>query len=156
PRMLAASRWGLRVALVLIACWLAGCSALPPRPPHPRSEAIAVDEIRSGLARQARSLLPPGSNGFHLLPEPEGALDARLELIQGAEQTLDLQYFSWNADESGLRILEAVRQAALRGVRVRVLLDHLYSGPIDGFMQDLAAQPNTDVRMFNPVAARAG
>ena len=140
----------------MLACLLVACSALPQRPPQSQSEAVPPHEIRSDLVRQLRPVLPAQTNGFHLLSEPEAALGARLELIRKAQHTLDMQYFIWNADATGLQVLREVQAAARRGVRVRILLDHLYSGPIDRHMEQLAAEPNADVRMFNPVAARAG
>ena len=37
--------------------------------------------------------------------------------------TLDLQYYIWHYDMSGTLLFNAVRDAADRGVRVRLLLD---------------------------------
>ena len=46
-----------------------------------------------------------------------------------------------------------LRDAALRGVRVRLLVDDLYTAGSDPMFRGLAAFPNVEVRLFNPFAA---
>src|SRR5438093_12963401 len=43
-----------------------------------------------------------------------------------------------------------LRDAALRGVRVRLLVDDLYTSGGDPLFIGLAAFPNVEVRLFNP------
>jgi putative cardiolipin synthase len=43
-----------------------------------------------------------------------------------------------------------LRDAALRGVRVRLLVDDLYTAGADPMFRGLAAFPNVEVRLFNP------
>ena len=43
-----------------------------------------------------------------------------------------------------------LRDAALRGVRVRLLVDDLYTAGSDPMFRGLAAFPNVEVRLFNP------
>ena len=47
-------------------------------------------------------------------------------------------------------LLRALRDAAERGVRVRLLLDDFYTGGQDDLLLALAAHPNVEVRLFNP------
>ena len=49
-------------------------------------------------------------------------------------------------------LLRALRDAALRGVRVRVLLDDLDTTDTDTLLLGLAAHPNVELRLFNPFA----
>jgi putative cardiolipin synthase len=46
--------------------------------------------------------------------------------------------------------MRTLRDAALRGVRVRLLLDDLYTAGADPVLRALAAYPNVELRLFNP------
>lgn len=94
-----------------------------------------------------------GASGFRMLLGPEG-LNARLVLLRNARQSLDLQYYHLHDDASGRLILRELRDAARRGVRVRLLLDDLYTGEIEGLLQGLDAYPHAEVRLFNPFPTR--
>jgi cardiolipin synthase C len=77
-------------------------------------------------------------------------LAARLELIDHAEKTLDLQYYIFRADESGTLVMLALLRAADRGVRIRVLVDDGESVAGDERLFALAAHPLVQIRVFNP------
>ena len=91
--------------------------------------------------------------GFRLMPSGDFALSARLELAKRAERTLDLQYYHLENDEVGRTVLRALRDAALRGVRVRLLIDDLYTSGEDELLLAFAATPNVELRLFNPFPA---
>jgi putative cardiolipin synthase len=81
----------------------------------------------SGLAQTAlaSACLPltrehPGLSGIVPLREGHDAFAARVPLADHAEQTLDVQYYIWHDDISGTLLLDAVRRATDRGVRVRL------------------------------------
>jgi cardiolipin synthase C len=99
-------------------------------------------------------VMPDGStqglSGFRLLPLGTHSLDARLQLVQRAQVGLDLQYYQFADDSTGRALLRALRDAAARGVRVRVLIDDLYTGGADTLWQAFAAHPGVQVRLFNP------
>ena len=59
-------------------------------------------------------------------------------------------------DVSGRRLLRALRDAAARGVRVRLLLDDLHSGDLETLLSGLAAHDGVEVRLFNPLPQRVG
>ena len=86
-----------------------------------------------------------------MLPQAAFALEARLELARRAEVSLDVQYHLVSNDETGHIFLQELRRAALRGVRVRLLLDDLYSAGIEPLLLGLASMPNVEVRLFNPI-----
>ena len=152
PRFLRLS-W-LSLLLVLIA----GCASLPPPPPKAHSHALAdVDD--TPLARIAAASLPaaaPQFSGFRLLPEAPTAFNARIALMRAARKTLDLQYYLIADDEVGRMFLRELRDAAQRGVRVRLLVDDLYFAGEDPLFSGLAAYPNVEVRLFNPIPQRSG
>lgn len=62
-------------------------------------------------------------SAVQLLADPLDALAARLELIDAAEVSLDLQYYIWQNDTAGAIMLGALRKAAKRGVHIRLLID---------------------------------
>jgi putative cardiolipin synthase len=74
----------------------------------------------------------------------------RLELIARAQRSLDLQYYIFHGDESGKLITDALAHAAVRGVRVRILVDDAETFPGDEQLFALAGHENVSVRVFNP------
>ena len=73
-----------------------------------------------------------------------------------ASRSLDVQYYQIQRDSIGLQFLRELRDAARRGVRVRLLVDDLYTAGEDDLLAGLAAHPNVEVRLFNPLPSRAG
>lgn len=147
-----------RVMLALCACvLLGGCARLPPPAPSVPTQAI-TDVAQTRLARIAGAGAPagqPGLSGFRLLPEAPFAFDARIALARASEKSLDVQYYLIRNDDAGLLFLRELRDAAARGVRVRLLVDDLYTAGEDELFSALAAHPNVEVRLFNPLPSRA-
>jgi len=96
----------------------------------------------------------PGRSGVVALRTGGDAFAARALLADAAERTLDVQYYIWHADMSGTLLLDALRRAAARGVRVRMLLDDNNTSGLDSTLAAFAALANVEVRLFNPFAAR--
>jgi putative cardiolipin synthase len=145
----------VRCLCLLLAILLAGCASLPPRDAQRASHALR-EVSGTALAELAVRSVPSTQNGFKLLSEPADAFDVRLALMERAERTLDLQYFIWNADSSGQAMLAAVRDAAMRGVRVRLLLDDLYTADVEVLLEALTGFDGVEVRLFNPFPAARG
>ncbi|SFQ64378.1 Phosphatidylserine/phosphatidylglycerophosphate/cardiolipin synthase [Variovorax sp. OK605] len=147
------------LALGAATLWLAGCASLPPPRPMPVVTALsATDVSQTELAQLAAKGTPGGStalSGFRLLPEAAFAFDARISLARHAEKSLDVQYYLIQKDDVGLLFLKELREAAARGVRVRLLVDDLYTGGEDEVFSTLSAFPNIEVRLFNPLPSRA-
>lgn len=140
----------LRTLALILAIGLGGCATLPPPVERPASLALAPS-ADSPLARAARESVPePSATGFRLMPLGLYSLDARIELIRRARSSLDVQYFLIQDDRSGRLFARSLRDAALRGVRVRLLVDDLYTAGSDPLFAGLAAFPNVEVRLFNP------
>src|SRR5262245_50309636 len=93
----------------------------------------------------------PGQSGAYVLDTGSEALIARAWLADHAERTLDVQYFIWSTDNVGTLAAEALLRAAERGVRVRVIVDDLMIDAPDATLLALAAHPNVDIRIYNPV-----
>jgi putative cardiolipin synthase len=139
-----------RLALAWLVAMVAGCASLPSGVLRPPSMALPASTA-STLGRIAAQSQPaPELSGFRLLPVAAFALDTRLQLIRRAERSVDVQYYHIADDEVGHLLLAALRDAALRGVRVRLLIDDLYTENLDPTLLGLAAYPNVEVRLFNP------
>jgi len=153
-------RLGWRLLVLALVSVMAACGSLPPRGPVSASHAFtAIDVAPTALARVAASSRPPGEaqpSGFRLLSVGEFAFDARVALSHRAEQSLDLQYYYIHRDDAGRTLLRELRDAALRGVRVRLLVDDFFAAEIDDLLIGLASFPNVEVRLFNPMPLRRG
>ena len=116
-------------------------------------DAIPV-RTTAGDCRLGESLAPetgarPGLSGVLPLNDGREAFAARVLLADAAERTLDVQYYIWHQDLSGTLLFEAMRRAADRGVRVRLLLDDINTGGLDGVIAALDTHPHIEVRLFN-------
>lgn len=132
----------------LAAWWRAG----PPAPAGPS----AVGTLPKGpLAAFARIYLPrsttciPG-NRCTLLRDGVSAFPAMLEAIRCAQRSIRLETYMLLDDAVGQVFARALREAAARGVEVRVLYDALGSwGLPRAFIADLRAH-QVAVRAFRP------
>ncbi|HEY8537798.1 MAG TPA: phospholipase D family protein [Steroidobacteraceae bacterium] len=122
----------------------------------PEAESVPVDTVRSRLfaSVDARVRLHPGLSGVVELRDARDAFAARAHLADAAEYTLDIQYYIWRNDMSGTMLFEAIRRAADRGVRVRLLLDDNNTNGQDEMLGALDSHPNIEVRLFNPFLMR--
>lgn len=148
--------FGAAIAMLTLLL-AAGCAALPGGVTRQPSTALAgAGTTLQGIADASLAAQDPTLSGFRLLPNGDQALDARLALAQRAERSLDLQYYAWHDDDTGRRLLAALRDAGRRGVRVRLLVDDLHAGALQPLLAGLAAQPGVEVRLFNPLPVREG
>lgn len=146
-----------RVLLWLSLLALLGGCSLPSL--EGRLESSALDEAQSRDTSLGEALAPsvdahPGLSGIYTLSLPVDAFAARMVMAHAAERTLDVQYYIWHLDTTGLLLFEALVEAADRGVRVRLLLDDSGTGGIDEELAALAGHPNIQVRLFNPFVVR--
>ena len=115
-------RWmrlvSVRVVVAAVAAAAAGCASLPQDVHRPASQALPA-AAGSTLARILQASSPdPALSGLRLMSWSAQALSTRIELARRAEHSLDLQYYVIHDDETGRYLLRALRDAALRGVRV--------------------------------------
>ncbi|MDP9877472.1 phosphatidylserine/phosphatidylglycerophosphate/cardiolipin synthase-like enzyme [Variovorax boronicumulans] len=73
-----------------------------------------------------------------------------------ATHSLDVQYYLPAADNTGRALMCELCDAALRGVRVRLLVDNLYATGEDDLLLALASYPNVQVRLVNPFPGGRG
>ncbi|MDE2306639.1 MAG: phospholipase D family protein [Gammaproteobacteria bacterium] len=139
------------MAGVLTFCLLlGGCATLPRNVEKYPTHAISDP----GDTRLGRIVAASGGgddlSGVRLLASGEEAFDSLIALADRAQRTLDLQYYIIDDDESSRILLQHVRMAAERGVRVRILVDDLNTAGQDTRFMRLGEMPNIEVRVFNP------
>jgi len=152
-------RLKLRVSLLLsflaAGVLLIALSRLPDldnRTPSSAFHDTAGTRVGQALAR--RFDIPPGKSGVVALSNGLDAFAARALLIEAADRSIDVQYYIWQEDLSGILLFEALQRAADRGVRVRLLLDDNPTFGMDERLAALDAHPNIEVRLFNPFKFR--
>ncbi|MFA7439671.1 MAG: phospholipase D family protein [Sphingomonadaceae bacterium] len=143
------------LAILLTGLILRLLFPLPPLEPRAHSVSFTGTE-KTSLGRSIARLAAahPGKSGVYPLGDAHEAFAARILLANAAERSLDLQYYIFRADVSGRLLIAALREAADRGVRVRILLDDNGTAGIDRLLAALDAHPNMEVRLFNPFVIR--
>lgn len=104
-------------------------------PPHPRFESLLK--------------LHPGKSGIIPLRNGEDALMTRIMSIREAKSSIDIQYYIWKDDDSGLLLLKELIAASDRGVRIRLLLDNFYESRYQKGFKILDQNPGIEVRLID-------
>ena len=131
---------------------LAGCVSLPAPATRPAAEPPQQHASESWLAGAFRAEVERNrpASGFHLVSAGLDGLLVRIELIDRARASLDLQYYIFRSDDTGRLIQQALLRAADRGVQVRIITDDGETVVGDEKLLRLAAHPRIEVRVFNP------
>jgi putative cardiolipin synthase len=139
------------LAPLLIVSLVAACGGVPQAIDRTVSFAPSDTEA-TFLAARADALGNPedGRSGVHLIPDGPEALALRLILTERAERSIDAQYYILHNDTVGHLFAGQLLKAADRGVRVRLLLDDMYTAEYDPMTRALTGHPNIEVRLFNP------
>jgi cardiolipin synthase C len=141
------------VVLAMLATW--SYAAFVGKVEKHESHALEASDTTS-LDRYALELCRDrgASSGIVLLTSSIDAFMARSLAVRGAGRSLDLMYYMWNADITGMLLMREVVAAADRGVRVRILLDDLGVSMSDRIFHAIDCHPNIELRLFNPTKAR--
>ncbi|MCI5222208.1 MAG: phospholipase D family protein [Candidatus Electrothrix sp. AR4] len=108
--------------------------------------------ISSPLLRYPSVVDPHEKNKVALLDIGEEALMLRIHLIRAARHSIDMQTIIWINDETGRLLMYEMIQAAKRGVKVRILVDHFVSEKHPEVAAFLATvHPNLHIKLYNPV-----
>ena len=107
-----------------------------------------------GLLREQWQSYNVDQTGLLALPDGLDGLGARLLALDDAEQSVDAQYFLMKPDAAGRLFLGKLLQAANRGVRVRLLVDDVFTPRDDHTLTTLSYHPNIQVRLFNPLSRK--
>ena len=141
--------------LIVVGGGLSGCASLPSDEGKFASFAIEGNAgTLIGRAITPSTAAHPGLSGLHVLLDGRDAFAARAMMADNAERSLDVQYYIWRNDTTGTLLFSALRRAAERGVRVRLLLDDNNTAGLDGALAVLDAHPLIEVRLYNPFVMR--
>ncbi|MFV0385368.1 phospholipase D-like domain-containing protein [Paracoccus sp. (in: a-proteobacteria)] len=146
-----------RLLFLLVVLWFVGrlVFAVPGTDGRPPETALPFDPTTAyGPAAVEAATAHAGQSGVAPLGDPHAALQSRISLANRAERSIDAMYYIWHDDISGNLLLDALRRAAERGVRVRLLLDDNGITGMDQTLAALNAMPNFSVRLFNPATVR--
>ncbi len=162
--------WLKPLGFVFLLVAISACSHLP-KEKRMRADAVALQhqdknshclqedacalkspiyDLADQANRESTAVLP--KHAVILLDRGQDSLTARLHLIHTAKQTIELQTFIFDQDDTGQLTLQALMDAAKRGVKVRVLLDQQY-GLADPNLQAYLASfhRNFEMRLYNPL-----
>lgn len=145
------------IVLVVLALGILAACAVKPLPKLEQVESHAIPP--SDNTPLAKMLLneksdDPDLSGIFILGNPLDAFVARSALLNLAQESIDLQYYIWRPDTSGMMLLRDIYSAAERGVRVRLLLDDNNTRGMDDLLSILNDHPNIEIRLFNPFTNR--
>ncbi len=147
----------IHLMAILALFLIGGCATLPTDFDRPESYAYTdTDDTSFGKARRHEMLAHPGQSGFLLLGSGLDAFVARVLLAQGAERSIDAQYYLYHDDLTGRLFTDELLKAADRGVRVRLLLDDMDLEGRDLGVAVMDSHPNIEVRIFNPFSRNTG
>jgi putative cardiolipin synthase len=141
----------------LVTVLTGGCASLPPGVHYPKAESTALADPQStrwGRQFTAAAHSHDEKSAYHIFSVGVDGFLMRMELINAAERTLDLQYYIFRGDESGRLLTDALKRAADRGVRVRVLVDDGDTVRGDEQLFSIANNVNIEIRIFNPFRYR--
>ncbi|MGF1695279.1 phospholipase D family protein [Vibrio lamellibrachiae] len=147
----------ISITLFLMAT-LNGCSSLPEEIDHPYEPQVTLSKSTLSELSDMYSLEHSSQGSSAVLLQDTGwdALSQRLALIETAEQSIDIQYYIWNSDESGNYLASRLIKAADRGVQVRVMLDDINLNEREDLLTTLNSHPKIEIRIFNPTPSRNG
>jgi putative cardiolipin synthase len=138
--------------IALILLFAAGCATIDYD--YPRSESHFLpdtsDTHLGKLVEPEVAKHPPDQSGFYPMNDGVDALSSRLLLAVRAERSIDVQYYLIKNDVVGRAFIYSLLQAADRGVRVRLLLDDMFTSGYDVGMAALDSHPNFEIRIYNP------
>jgi len=113
------------------------------------AETYLGQQIEDSFNRQL-----PGTSGFITLLDGIKSLAARLVMAERAEVSIDAQYYLLKPGMVGYAFLDSLLEAADRGVRVRLLVDDMFTKGYDANMSAVNSHPNFEIGIFNPFANR--
>lgn len=113
-------------------------------------EWLARENPKVGESLDARSTEPHAITHFD---QGAASFHRRLELIESATRTIDLEFFIYNVDDAARLLTQALIRKARAGVQVRILVD--FSAPVFALKPAYArllGQAGVQVRYYNTSA----
>ncbi len=89
-------------------------------------------------------------NDFTILNSGIASFEKRIQMIQEAKKTIEVEYFIFNDDLSGRLVMQELALAGKRGVKVRMLIDMSKAVlQLSKYVADLVSDYNIDLRFYN-------
>ncbi|MBA3482902.1 MAG: phospholipase D family protein [Pirellulales bacterium] len=101
----------------------------------------------AGIAQGARG------DVVRILQDDLEAIQARVDVIEQAQQQLDVVYFAVADDDLALAFLALLRDAERRGVQVRLVVDGMYND-IPEPVQEHLLREGVGIREYHPIQCR--
>lgn len=147
-----------KVVPCILALCASGCTLISPRPINalrtvtfstPGSPETDEAEIEDLLDRYTNSRLIPG-NRYEYLENGDQAYPKMLAAIRNARHRVSLATYDYEDDDTGRDFLAALTDAAARGVKVRLVYDHVGSSGLSPRFFAPLTEAGGEVRVFNP------
>jgi cardiolipin synthase len=84
------------------------------------------------LGQTINGFAPIGGNTARLMEDSNAGIDAMVADMNSATETIHLIFYIWLEDNNGLKVVEALKRAAARGVVCRAMADGLGSRAMIG------------------------
>jgi cardiolipin synthase C len=139
---------GISTTFCAAVCLLAAAGS-------PGEEAPFQLFLQEHTAAFAEDAGPARGNHVAIINDSYDALLLRVHLIRTARESIDIQTFIWADDACGKIFRYELVQAMQRGVRVRVLVDHMGVRFIPKALAYLSTlSPGLEIRVYRPAALR--
>ncbi|MFT5295279.1 MAG: putative cardiolipin synthase [Colwellia sp.] len=145
-----------RITLCLLVIFITACSTKTMRLPEVAGDFCS--SVHSNSSITLSKYLSPfkdqmkNKTGVYVLEQGTEAMLSRAWLSEHAQETIDVQYFIFSADNVGLIATDYLVKAAERGVNVRVLVDDIMVDASGNELLKLAAHKNFSIKIYNPKA----
>jgi cardiolipin synthase C len=111
------------------------------------ADPVPKISIDKALSFSKKDLM--NKTGIYTLENGGESLISRLWFFAHAQKTIDIQYYSFAKDVTGLIASDYIVRAAERGVKVRILIDDAASRMRSYEIQLLDSHPEIEVRVYN-------
>lgn len=145
---------------------LAGCTTVPTTAGDKRLDGYAAkitaddfkyDPMQTPIAKRYATELGRGDDisGASLIEDGLSAFVIRAAFARMATKTIDLQTYIYSNDFSSKVLIGELKNAADRGVKVRILLDDYGTNSDSVDVMLLNQHPNIEIKVFNTVSNRS-
>ncbi|MDG2013271.1 MAG: cardiolipin synthase [Pirellulaceae bacterium] len=93
-----------------------------------------------------------GGNSGQLMGDSNQTIESMIVDIDAAKETVHLSFYIWLADQNGVKMMDALKRAAARGVKCRAIADHLGSRDLirSNYWKDMK-QAGVDLAVALPI-----
>lgn len=154
-----------KVSLFVLTLPLAGCTTIPTSTTDKRLDSYEAkitcqdfeyDPMQSPIAKIYEKELSKKNNisGAALIDDGLSAFVIRTAFARMATKTIDLQTYIYSNDFTSKILIAELKNAADRGVKVRILIDDYGTKSDIADVMLLNQHPNIEVKVFNTVSNR--